>query len=106
MSGSPGAGGTREGGRLRGAPDVAGFAGVAGAGALQVAQRRPAGPAFNRGSRRPGCNQVCHQPWAVQLRRLSPAYRLEQFNAAHPYLDVRTGRGCPVLYLPGSRDFH
>ena len=54
MSGSPGAGGTREGGRLRGAPDVAGFAGVAGAGALQVAQRRPAGPAFNRGSRRLG----------------------------------------------------
>ena len=33
---------------------------------VQAAQRRPSGPAFNRGSRRMGCNTLSHEPRAVQ----------------------------------------
>ena len=43
---------------------------------FRSAQRRSAGPAFNRGSRRPGCNQVSHQPWVVQLRMSSVPSRM------------------------------
>ena len=35
---------------------------------LQTAHCRPEGPAFNRGSRRIGCNQVSHQARAIQPR--------------------------------------
>jgi transposase InsO family protein len=51
---------------------------------LQAPQRRPAGPAFNRGPRRIGCNSVSHHPRAVQ-KRGAPEITIQ----VHPGLAAR-----------------